>query len=244
MNTSSEYLYHYTKRETLIEFILPSLKLKMNTLMNTNDPKEKKISLFNYFDNVKYAGTYIDMKIILKEILDNEYKICCFSGDFIEDGIGFSGMNLPRMWATYGDKHKGVCLKINLEKFCEENSVDDKTRILKKVNYLSRLNHRLTYSEPDIDIDNRKAVELLINDNMDTLFFEKHKDWETEKEIRFVSFEKRDYCSIKDSLDTILLGIDFDNKYLPSISSQLSKGIRSQRVLYDFKTSQLKAAKK
>jgi hypothetical protein len=72
MNPSSEYLYHYTKRETLIEFILPSLKLKMNTLMNTNDPKEKKISLFNYIDNVKYAGTYIDMKIKLKEILDNE----------------------------------------------------------------------------------------------------------------------------------------------------------------------------
>lgn len=42
IDRESNYLYHYTSKENLIEFILPTLRLKMNFLKNTNDPKEKK----------------------------------------------------------------------------------------------------------------------------------------------------------------------------------------------------------
>jgi hypothetical protein len=239
MNPKSKFLYHYTKRETLIEFILPSLRLKLNSLKNTNDPKEKKISLFNFIDNVKYAGAYIEIKSKLQDVLDHECKICCFSGDYIDENIEYSGFNLPRMWATYGDNHRGVCLKINLEKFCEENSIDDQTRILKEVEYSSRINHGLTNYSSDLDLNYHKVVNQLIKDNLNTLYFIKHKDWQTEREIRFVSLENKEFCSIKNSLDSILLGMEFNNKYLPSIISQLGKDSITHRVEYDFKKGEL-----
>lgn len=239
MIPESKYLYHYTKRETLIEYILPSLRLKLNSLKNTNDPKEKKISLFNFIDNVKFAGAYVEIKTRLQEYLDNEFKMCCFSGDYVDENIEFSGFNLPRMWATYGDNHKGVCLKINRKKFCEENEIDDQTRILKAVEYSSRVTHGLINNGDEFDLDYRKVVNELIRDNLDNLYFVKHKDWQTEREIRFVSLERKEYCSIYESLDSILLGMDFNKKYLASINSQLGRDSITHRIEYDFKTGEL-----
>lgn len=239
MISDNKFLYHYTKRETLIEYILPSLRLKLNSLKNTNDPKEKKISVYNSIDQIKILGYYLEITSKLKDILDNEYKMCCFSGDYVDESMKYEGFNLPRMWATYGDNHKGVCLKINIEKFRKENSIDNQTRILKEVQYSSRITHGLIYKGADFDLNYRKVVNQLIKDNLDNLYFTKHKDWQTEREIRFVSLEKKEYCSIKNSLDSVLLGMDFNKQYLASINSQLGNDSITHRIKYDYGKGEL-----
>lgn len=228
----NKYIYHYTKGEILIEHILPQLKLKLNTLKNLNDPKEKQISIFNSLGNIPYIGEHLEIKSKLQYLLDTEYMVCSFSSDYIIEGIEYEGFNLPRMWATYGNNHKGICIKIDLEKFCVENNVDDVTSYLRKVKYEIELDHNLYKKEDGFDIDTYKVTHQLIKDNIDKIFFLKHIDWETEREIRFVTI-KNDYCSIKNSIESIIVGIDFNSKYLPSIYNQIDSSIDVYRVNYD-----------
>jgi len=238
----SKYIYHFTKSETLIEHILPNCKLKLNTLNNLNDPKEQQISMFNSLKNVKYIDEHLDIKSKLHYLLDTEYKVCCFSGDYIIEGTEYEGFNLPRMWATYGNNHKGICIKIDYEKFCDENRVDNDISFLKKVEYKIELDHDLYKKEDSFVQDSYKVTHQLIKDNIGKLFFLKHIDWETEREIRFVTLNK-DYCSIKDSIDSIIVGLDFNRKYLPAIYNQIDSRIDIYRINYDVYKWRLEAQK-
>lgn len=239
----SKFLYHFTKREILIEHILPSYKLKLNTLQKTNDPKEKKMSVLNSIKNLTYAGEYLDIKARLHNSLDNVCQICCFSGDYLINHKEFNGYNLPRMWATYGDNHEGICLKIDFDKFFIENKVDNDICFLDNLVYVTEINHILTKKKNQFESDYEKVTLQLIKDNLKSLFFVKHLDWNTEREIRYVTLMKKDYCSIKNSIESIIVGMDFNKKYLASIKNQMDPVADIYEIDYDFKDGQLKTLK-
>lgn len=225
--------------DTLIEHILPSYKIKLNSLGNTNDPKEKMISILHSIKNIGYAGEYLEISTRLHYYLDNDCRICCFSSDYIEGNKEFKGYNLPRMWATYGDNHKGVCLKIDYDKFCQENEIDNEVRFISNVEYATELNHNLIKTDKQFDNDYEKVTLQLIRDNLDKLFFLKHRDWNTEREIRYLSLKANSYCSIKGSIDSIIVGMDFKRRYLPSIITQMSPVTDIDKIEYDHKHGQL-----
>ncbi len=50
-------IYHYTKLSTAIEFILPKMQLRTNSLHKMNDPKENQPWAFGG-RNIDYGGCY------------------------------------------------------------------------------------------------------------------------------------------------------------------------------------------
>ena len=241
INKESKFLYHYTSKEKLIEFILPSLNLKLNFLKNTNDPKEKKMSTRFAIKNIEFAGEYLELGGRLRELIDTKYKVCCFSGDYLKDSEKYFGYQLVRMWATYGDNHKGVCLVIDKEKFSKENNIDNITTFLQEINYESSASNQIYKESKDLNTNYDQATDNLIDYNLNTIFFSKHHDWITENEIRFVTNSDRKFCSIENSLQKIVLGMDFNLKYRPSIIEQIGeRKIQIQRIEYDHLSGELK----
>jgi hypothetical protein len=217
----SNNLYHYTTKETLIEFILPLLNLKLNFLKNTNDPKEKTISTKHAIQNVEFAGEYLELSNELQKLIDTKYRVCCFATDYINDNEKYYGYQLQRMWATYGDNHKGICLVIDRQKFIKENSIDNVNSFLEKIDYDSQASNQIFKETSETSENYEEEASKLLNHNLDKIFYTKHHDWITEHEVRLVSNSDNELCSIKESLSTIILGFDFNLKYKPSIIEQL-----------------------
>ena len=241
IDKESKYLYHYTSTEKLIEFILPSLNLKLNFLKNTNDPKEKKMSTRFVIENIEFAGEYIELCRHFRDFIDKKYKVCCFSGDYLKDSEKYYGYQLVRMWATYGDNHKGVCLVIDKEKFSEENKVDNLNTFLQEINYDSSVSNHFFKEGKELNTNYEQTTKDLITYNLNKIFFSKHHDWITENEIRFVTNSDRKFCSIENSLQKIVLGMDFNLKYRPSIIEQFrERKIQIQRIDYDHLSGDLK----
>jgi hypothetical protein len=210
-------------------------------LKNTNDPKEKKMSTRFAIKNIEFAGEYLELGGRLRELIDSKYKVYCFSGDYLKDSEKYFGYQLVRMWATYGDNHKGVCLVIDKEKFSKENNIDNIITFLQEINYESSASNQIYKESKDLNTNYDQATDNLINYNLNTIFFSKHHDWISENEIRFVTKSDRKFCSIENSLQKIVLGMDFNLKYRPSIIEQIGeRKIQIQRIEYDHLSGELK----
>lgn len=209
-------LYHYCKFSTFIEKILPNFQLKLGLLKNTNDPRETRDFIINTI-------TYYEGPFINKSELNNSIKKGCKVVCFSSDSSPYSGYEYSRMWALYGENHKGVCIKINGKKFIEKNR--ELVHYIKPINYI-----RLHVEEPiphpvfdrrEVDIQGiDKSIDDFRHYYIDHLFFTKFEEWQSEHEIRllyFSSTEVDEFCSIKDCIDMIYLGVDFNMVYLPSI---------------------------
>jgi len=220
-NIEKKYLYHFTKRETLIEHILPNLKLKLSSLEETNDLVENKLHIQRGIanalsNNILGLENYLNLRQEILYSLKNVYKICCFSDNY----------DLSRMWATYGNNHKGVCLRIDYEKFCRVNELNSNKSYCKKVVYKPQLNYdSIVGLKSHKNLDHKEVILKVIRKNIKTIFFTKQKNWNSEREVRYLTIEKKDFCSIKESLDGIILGEKFEGTYLPSILNQIDINI-------------------
>lgn len=111
-------LYYYCKLSTAIEKILPKKQILLNPAGRTNDPRENKNFVFASIN--MFAGDYFLLKNRDNSISDEirrDCKMICFSTDYKH----FFGYEYSRMWALYGDNHKGICIELNKEKFILEN---------------------------------------------------------------------------------------------------------------------------
>lgn len=123
--------------------------------------------------------------------------------------------------------HTGVCLVSNKERLLAtvQKSLNAKGKL-----YIGEV----SYSEYDSPMYNGSAnnmfhvdysfwvpnnvpnnIENLINENYQDYYFRKHADWKSESEFRILlrgQDEEPDFISISNSLDTIILGVDFTNE--------------------------------
>jgi hypothetical protein len=201
-------IYHYTSVEKLF-LILGKFQLKMSPLKDTNDPRER-MGLKAVLDVKAKNGNKLLRLYQSRDI--NLNTITCFSGDN-EDTKGF---DLPTMWAHYGDEYRGVALLICPIALIEEN---DKTLYFDKVKYEK--------PKSNIVMEGEMTPEEL----RQLLFFSKRPDWNSEKEWRLLSLRSQRMCDIRKSLKSIILGLDFNSDYIPSIK-QLIQGsdIRIQKL--------------
>jgi len=227
-------LYHFTKAETAIRNILPSMKLRMNFLSNMNDPNENLYHVVNFEDNVlkkaKYSLSGYEFDMAQK--IRNETRILAFSIDkeILTENIKLNvfGYQFQRMWATYGQNHKGICLVIDFEKFINENKkFINEYRIHKK----QVIYRNFQYKEIPVQLygmspENQKKHKPKClcefwtdkqNDEtfVENRFFTKNLDWKGESEYRFLS--------IKNSLSMVILGINFSECNLPSLVELVPK---------------------
>lgn len=118
-----KYLYHYTGLKTALEYILPSLKLKVGTPANVNDPRESKTW---YFALICPTDTPGNRALPLLEevslIAKGTCKALCLTRDNPiitrdqPDAVFGRGYAHSRMWAQYAEKHTGVCLIVDRQK--------------------------------------------------------------------------------------------------------------------------------
>lgn len=145
-HTRDDLLYHYTRTPTALEYIFPSLKIRMGAPPDMNDPRETSPweFLWGTFDPLGpwfHANSDestiedIDAEFRSKDrkldrLLRLSARMACFTADrplFLEDreyaslDVRHEDLQLPgylhdRMWAQYADNHKGVCIVFDRER--------------------------------------------------------------------------------------------------------------------------------
>ena len=229
----SKNIYHFTSAETALLYILPTLKLKLSTLVNVNDPKESSLA--------ESWSLYGDCDLFEKGIVRDEFKyfvnekckLLCFSISYRdENGFSESGFKHPTMWAHYADKHKGVCIAINKEAFLKENNISDGEEFFfDEVKYKSVL--KIPQIGSSIDKNNKdKSMRSFLKEHKSALFFEKHTHWSCEDEWRLVHIGDNQFCSIAESISGICLGSSFDRKnLLPTLKKCLPAHVNTGEFL-------------
>jgi hypothetical protein len=221
--TENTSLFHYCKLQTALEYILPFKQLLLNPIDRTNDPRENQEFSFLYSYFGKDAADYHNNKHLISESLRSGCKVICFS----QNWKNYFGYELSRMWAEYGGNHQGVCLEIDKEIFYNENENLINGNHFDEVTYFDLDVRQPTehilfdYSSWKSDNENQ-WLRKFRNENAKDLFFVKNAEWEWERELRLIYFsneQKNEYCSIKNSLKNIYLGLKYHDSYLPSIKA-------------------------
>lgn len=128
-------LYHYCSLQNVLEDILPNRRLRLGWMKNSNDPRENKGFQFGTFIwGDEGIGDLSKLTEEISEVLRDDCKMICFSKNYKQT----LGSELSPMWAHYGGKHKGICLKIDKEKFLEENKDIIDYSLLQDINYDDR----------------------------------------------------------------------------------------------------------
>lgn len=183
-----EQIYHYTSINTLIG-ILQNRELWMGNTANMNDKKEVKY----YFEEMQ--------KNILKDIPDDRVSFCnsFFAEIFmqIENNYQFAicfsnKQNDAAQWERYADNAKGICIEFNTKLLFR---LFDNCGVLKhKIYYDRNLSETLNYQRIHFYIlngyfKNDWAKCDMISQLIAIAYLHKHRSFDSEKEIRFVTVD-------------------------------------------------------
>ncbi|MFL5764924.1 MAG: DUF2971 domain-containing protein [Bacteroidia bacterium] len=219
-------IYHYCKLSTAIEHILPNNQLLLSPIKNTNDPRENKSFVFGaqWWQDDFNIGKMNELNQEISNALRDDCKLMCFSEDYKH----FWGYESSRMWAHYGDNHKGLCIELDKEEFLKENAGIIDPKLMRKINYYEfNIREPIIHKTVDHTLLKKMGMqeylrEVFRPEHLEYLYFTKNKEWESEQELRLLHFSKNkanEYCSIKKSIRNIFLGVDFHDSYLPAITA-------------------------
>lgn len=248
---SDDALFHYTKLSIAIESILPTKKLKLSLLKDTNDPRENKFKIFSTFCRglPEDSTGEISKKAhpIINRILLSESRVFCFCSNkkptlILNDGNTvvdkhncLEGWNKSRMWSQYGENHCGICLvfsKDGLEKELETKRreiVDYKSGYVQYSQKGRMLLKATTFNGNRFVKDGAEnyLIEHVI-ENSEEFFYRKHIDYRDEAEYRAVVFDpdgKLEYLDISSSIKGVIAGDATPEVYFPLIN-QLSEQLK------------------
>jgi len=276
-----KYLCHYTNEKSA-EIIISTMALRFGKISESNDPIEMKRFSSCGMDPDLSADDKERNRVSnqLMEYLNKILQVICFSegtiknakfGAFVygesfeidlEDGLIHPGnihnfwerppYYLPRMWAQYGDNHKGACLIFDKNKLI--NQIVEQTRDLYNISHkaviykdiILDMEYRYSYTDrfykyytPDTGgiVD---FVQNYIKNGSDLTYFSKDIDWASEKEYRFLIWNKiqnenyhnKEIKIDNESLIGVMSGIHSEGDRLRDIS--LSQNIKNiMKLTYD-----------
>jgi hypothetical protein len=232
------FVYHYTKRETVIERILPSREIQLGSVSTTNDPRETQTWGNVFFGPMEAVRRFEPFSV--NPALDACRRLdwwllcaCCDHADLKSATINEVDRNhfkhgyaRARMWAQYAQNHQGVCLVF------ERDALDEALR--KKFGVENVFSGRVQYDDVkgqesiplDVSTIERDGMESALRkhvaDNHAHYFLSKNLDWEAESEYRWAIYRRRDEggqprVDISRALRSVILGFDFPKVYGPSI---------------------------
>ena len=180
---------------------------KFSNAINSDNWLEKVMELVFNGDGMAAANYAIMPEI---ELLNDRYKeifsiarIACFTE---------KSDNLP-MWANYSDNHKGICLEYDVG--CLEQTI---TNEIYPVNYTSEL-----FDAVKFGFEQQRKQQLLPIGLMHYLCTQKLKDWEYEKEWRYIFHPGTKYPHNN-------IPLDYRNRGEEVIFSQPSKIILGNKI--------------
>jgi hypothetical protein len=213
---SENIVYHYTKIQTSIEYILYDNKLKLSSRKTSNDPIENIINppITNYIHNNISASVDDQAKVdkfILNKIKNAKQLCLCQNSLNIKTDnttpitYEYYGFLKPRMWDQYGDSYNGICLAFDLNLLKNNNP----NIYAEKVDYINYD----TFHRNNLNIDSTKLSETNVDSYCEEylhvikdISFRKHSDYSGENEYRFLSFnENEKFINIKNSLKAIII---------------------------------------
>ncbi|TEW43610.1 DUF2971 domain-containing protein [Psychromonas algicola] len=259
LKDESKYLYHYTTVDKAVDFILKDKTLMFNSLRNTNDPKESKNWKFDFHIGDGASPSHAEsMKLweTISEEIKLKCKILCFSkdksclGDDFFNDIYLRGFAKSRMWAQYGDDHKGVCLIFSKKKIealltAQFGSISDlyatdikyKNRPLK--GDICKSPYTLHYSLLK-ELGVPEYVKRHIYTHNNELIFEKSLDWRDEEEYRYmmlINNINNQYLKYENALCGVVFGAGTDDKDQKRIFQMTYKdGTEFEQIKYSNST--------
>ena len=223
-DVSDRFVYHYTKRDAALEKILPTGKIMLNVLEKTNDPREYLDWSIPDVDGPEDEGAFWRARDLVNKQRKQNTKVLCMTVDDMEHprlGLLRRGFARSRMWAQYGEGHKGMCLVF--DKSALEAEIKSVTTVpgncfFGQVKYPDRgfgiEYHFDSLGETEAAI--MDGVDLFIRDHIDWLFFTKLFDWRDEMEYRAMIYDDRTspvFADIGSCLKGIVLGPEFPPVY-------------------------------
>lgn len=213
INVIMSLIYHFTRFETFMSYILPSQRLRTSSLRHMNDPRESLDWTFGstnlpyeeIFQGYYSAKTHIDCQIKYGNMIKDSYQVLCFSG---AEGEGW---NNEMMWTHYGGLHSGVCLEFDENILLNnlQNLYPDLTYHLENIDYSNRKTDPWIYWEKNKnETENMKDIlQYLVKD----MTLSKSMFWKGEDERRLVcrGVDKSLYIPISNALKTVYLGVTF-----------------------------------
>ncbi|TCM36003.1 DUF2971 domain-containing protein [Kribbella sp. VKM Ac-2568] len=230
---SAELVYHYTSRESL-KAILETGTIRLNTLTGVNDPRERKKWTA---DNLSapsgdMTGGYFNTQLEVDEEIDRYLRqgarIACFTSErqpsprSVAGTYFHRGWARPRMWAQYGQHHRGAVLAFDKEALAGELSNwalrEGDTASPGPVEYFDRrLQIPLSGAFESLTAVRAALDEVTSSSSaLHDLYFTKNCDWSSESEFRLVltlgvasaleAGERPLYLPYRNSLRAVVLG--------------------------------------
>ena len=245
----SEQICHYTKIESGLN-ILSEKKIRLNKIGKTNDPRESRpwelLTFLKPRGNPKFDKLINDANKIIRNVVPKvimeEWKVLCLT----LDGLGQTeqtnevfkkmfavfldpGYSRPRMWAQYGENHKGFCLVFDKDKLINKLKNKFGARCLQgKALYDGITSTSLSIMPPpatsmlnDIKIlSPKEVVRKYVADHFSSFFLRKNPDWANETEYRWLvhsSNSEFENILIEGVITEVLAGMDFPKIHEPSL---------------------------
>ncbi|MEW6713574.1 MAG: DUF2971 domain-containing protein [Nitrospirota bacterium] len=259
---SNDAIFHYTRASVALEEILFYGKFRLSLLKDTNDPWEYKFQLLNMsgwsLPN-EVIELYDKAHPVIDRIIRMESRVMCFcsntvptiildTGDTIRDTVvNTIGWNKSRMWAQYGENHRGICLVFSRKAIEAEFANIKEGVITENMQYTTRASIRRNAYTLNGNQLVKDGVENYcynhIKQHSEALFFTKYIDYRDESEYRVVVFDpnnKYEYIDIKKSIKCVISGDRTPDVYFPLIR-QLSDryGIECRHAYWDRGTPHL-----
>ena len=223
ISTGDGSLFHYTKFDSFIK-IIETMTLRSSPIKKLNDLNEANI------DNLDWGGEFLSM-MDARRYVKEKCSVISFTKNYKIGSNYQYGSNHPSMWAHYADDSNGVCMVLDKHLLNELNKkslkgVFNKTEVVKYCHCCS----------PDDAVMNNLGNDSseFVRKNYRELFFKKHLDWKSEREVRFFAESPELYLNIKGAIKYIILGerLSKDKDRLIKIVEQIiSPGTQSYHYL-------------
>lgn len=248
-----ERLYHFTKRETALEHILPSSTIQLGSLGATNDPREAKEWGFIVTDTPGYLASdrlleeMVELQNAANLIRQTEWWVLSLTQndpdllppkqeypDFSHFKYGYAH---PRMWAHYAQNHTGICLEFDgpalhnaIQKAVQPGDVvlSGAVEYFDEFN-IERMKQRSSAVQVSYPTINKVSIfdglRVHLRNHYETFFLEKTPDWKTESEFRWLVNSQSGpiRADIRDTLTSVIVGTDFSAVYGPSVNALCHK---------------------
>lgn len=253
---SEDAIFHYTRASVALENILFNGKFRLSLLKDTSDPIEYKDKLLHMNGSKlpqEAIKLYDEAHHVFNRIIRRECRVMCFCSNTIptiildkretiqDNAVNTIGWSKSRMWAQYGENHRGICLVFS-KKAIGADLVDIKENVLaKNIQYSTRVG----ISPDAYTLNGNQLVEdgvenycyNHINRHSETLFFTKNIDYRDESEYRVVVFDPNhnyEFININKSIKGVIAGDRTPDVYFPLIL-QLSEryGIECRRAYWE-----------
>ena len=225
-------LFHYPRSPTALDYILKDGRLRMSPYSTTNDPRESKEWLFALYCGTESApaGASITISMQLSAELKRDCRLSCFCSESVPRVAGpalpaSTAWGRARMWAQYGDSHRGVVLVFNQDALLRNaaTALDSRGSIYYGPVEYSRPRDAGDMHAFLIDYDRWRSIPVgqyaseHLAQHRAWLFFTKHADWLQESEGRLVLYSNTPgdaYVPIVGALMEVCIGDSFPDARL------------------------------